>query len=161
MGSVVLIGLLLEREVNIYNSLSFAALIILAYNPLQLEEIGFQLSFVSVIAIIYLSPKIEKFLRLKNFLVKSFSVSLAAWLGTFFLTLYYFKIISLVTILANLVIVPLVSVLTVAGFILMLGIFILPAFTHVFGLTAGVTVYLLIKSAELFSLIPGAYFYLK
>ena len=161
MGSVLLVGLLLEREVNIYNSLALAALILLAQNPLQIQEIGFQLSFVSVISIVYLSPKIERFLRLNNFILKSFSVSLAAWLGTFLFIIYYFKIISPVTILANLVIVPLVTVLTVAVFILMLGIFILPAFVHVFGLTAGASVYLLIKSAELFSLIPGAYFYLK
>lgn len=161
MGSVVLVGLLLEREVNISNSLSFAALIILAYNPLQLEEIGFQLSFISVLSIVYLSPKIENALRFKNFVVKSFSVSLAAWVGTFLLIIYYFKIISPITILANLVIVPLVSVLTVAGFILILSIFFLPALAHIFGLTAGVTVFLLIKSAQIFSLIPGAYFYLK
>lgn len=167
MGSVLLVGLLLEREVNIYNSLALAALILLAQNPLQIQEIGFQLSFVSVVSIVYLSPRIEKFLRLDNFIpkfgfiIKSFSVSLAAWTGTFLFIIYYFKIISPVTILANLVIVPLVGVLTVAGFILMLGIFILPAFIHVFGLTAGATVYLLIKSAQLFSIIPGAYFYLK
>lgn len=167
MGSVLLVGLLLEREVNIYNSLALAALILLAQNPLQIQEIGFQLSFVSVVSIVYLSPRIEKFLRLDNFIpkfgfiIKSFSVSLAAWTGTFLFIIYYFKIISPVTILANLVIVPLVGVLTVAGFILILGIFILPAFVHVFGLTAGATVYLLIKSAELFSLIPGAYFYIK
>lgn len=161
MGSVLLIGLLLEREVNIYNSLSFAALIILSFNPLQLEEIGFQLSFISVLSIVYLSPKIENILRFKNFAVKSFSVSLAAWVGTFLLIIYYFKIISPVTILANLVIVPLVTVLTVAGFILILSIFFLPALAHIFGLTAGVIVFLLIKSAQIFSLIPGAYFYLK
>lgn len=161
MGAVLLIGLLLEREADIYNSLALAALLILARNPLQIQEIGFQLSFVSVIAIVCLAPKIEKLLRFNNFLVKSFSVSLAAWLGTFLFIIYYFKIISPVTILANLVIVPLVTVLTGAGFILILSIFILPQFVPVFALTCGATVFLLIKSAELFSFIPGAYFYLK
>jgi competence protein ComEC len=110
---------------------------------------------------VYLSPKIENALRFKNFAVKSLSVSLAAWVGTFLLIIYYFRIISPITILANLVIVPLVTVLTVTGFILILGIFFLPALAHIFGLTAGATVFLLIKSAQIFSLIPGAYFYLK
>lgn len=166
MAITVLFGLFLEKDTNIYNSLSLAGIAILAYNPFSLFDAGFQLSFISVASIVYLSPKIDKLLRLDNFIpkfgfiIRPFSVSLSAWLGTFSLIIYYFKIISPITILANLVIVPLVSVLAVAGFILILSIFFVPALTHVFALTAGAIVFLLIKSAQIFSLIPGAYFYL-
>ena len=57
MAVVVLIGYLLERDTDIINSLSLAALIILGYNPRQIFDIGFQLSFVSLLGIVLLSPR--------------------------------------------------------------------------------------------------------
>ncbi len=161
MATVVLFGFLLDKEVNIYNSLGLAALIILAYNPYQLYDIGFQLSFVSVLSIVYLSPKVERLLRIKHVIVKSFSVSLSAWLGTSVIIVYYFKIFTPITILANLVIVPFVSFVIVTGFILLFSIFIFPFVAPFFAYTAGAMVFILVKSAGFLSLIPGAYFYLN
>ncbi|PIQ89903.1 MAG: competence protein ComEC, partial [Candidatus Omnitrophica bacterium CG11_big_fil_rev_8_21_14_0_20_42_13] len=161
MAIVVLAGLLLEREVNIYNSLGLSALVILAYNPYQLSDIGFQLSFISVLSIVYLSPRIEKLLHCHHIIVKSFSVSLSAWLGTCLIVLYYFKIFSPITVLANLVIVPLVSLVIVAGFIFLSSLLIMPFLTLFFANTAGLAVLILVKSAGLLSRAPAAYFYLK
>jgi len=48
----------MDREPHMINSLSLAALFILGYNPLQIFDIGFQLSFVSVLGIVLLSPRI-------------------------------------------------------------------------------------------------------
>ena len=59
MAIIFLCAYFFEREVNIYNSLSLATLIILAVNPWQLFEISFQLSFLSVVSIVWLSPKIK------------------------------------------------------------------------------------------------------
>jgi competence protein ComEC len=54
MALVFMVGALLRREPDIYNSLSIAVLLVLLMNPRQLFDIGFQLSFTSVICIIWL-----------------------------------------------------------------------------------------------------------
>lgn len=121
MAAVFLVGLLLERDVDIYNSIALAGLIILFIHPLQLFDAGFQLSFIAVISIIYLTPRIERLFhnkKVKYFLVKSFSVSTSAWLGVAPLIAYYFNIVTPITILANLIVIPLMFIIIVTGFCL-------------------------------------------
>ena len=57
MAVVFLAGFILEREPESINTLSCAALFILLVNPVNLFDVGFQLSFVSVLAIIVFYPK--------------------------------------------------------------------------------------------------------
>jgi len=60
MASLFLFATVIDRDADIYNLLAFAALILLLLNPTQLWDIGFQLSFVAVTAIVYFVPKMEK-----------------------------------------------------------------------------------------------------
>lgn len=165
MATILLFAYFLEREPDIYNSLALAALIILAINPGELFEISFQLSFSSVISIVWLSPKIkslfpDKFNKARGlgFLISVFSVSSAAWLGLLPLIAYYFKVFSPVTILANMVIVPCMTIIVAAGFSLGLaGLFFFPLAPV---LAAGNELLILILFKIIFFLaaIPGAYF---
>lgn len=173
MALIVLIAFLIGREPHIINSLSLAALFILGYNPLQIFDIGFQLSFVSVLGIVVLSPKIilgaasltrlrlEKkanvFLRA---ILNSFSVSLAAWLATFGFIIYYFRIISPVTILANLIIVPLVSLAIILGWTLSLSAMACPVLSPSIAATTNFVLVFLFKITHCLSRLPFAYFYL-
>ena len=63
MAILFLLATVIDRDADIYNLLALAALILLLLNPTQLWDIGFQLSFVAVTAIIYFVPKMEKPLR--------------------------------------------------------------------------------------------------
>jgi competence protein ComEC len=54
MAAVIILSQSFERDADIYNSLGVAALIILLWQPLQLLQLGFQLTFVAVIGIVYL-----------------------------------------------------------------------------------------------------------
>ena len=65
MAIVLLAGFLLRRENQISHSLALAGLIILIANPRQLFNLGFQLSFLSVISIVYFSPVIKNLCNLK------------------------------------------------------------------------------------------------
>lgn len=161
MTLVFIIAHIIRREPDIANSLCIAALFILAFNPLQLLDIGFQLSFASVISIIYLYPWIKAILRvgsLKNrflkLLLDSCLVSFAAWIGTLGFIAYYFKIFSPVTVLANIIIVPLAALITLCGFsmlaILPLAQFLAPC--------CEVAVLLLLKANALMLKLPAAYF---
>lgn len=63
MASLYLFAALIDRDADIFNLLAFAALVLLLLNPYQLWDVGFQLSFVAVAAIVYFVPKMEQPLR--------------------------------------------------------------------------------------------------
>ena len=119
MIGIMLAGTLFNRRPSSLNSLGLAAMIILLVNPKQLFSPGFQLSFTAVFSILYLTPKIDRFLRSDllpsasprgeplRYVFKLFSISLAAWIGTLPIVAYYFHIISPIAIFGNLIVVPL------------------------------------------------------
>jgi predicted membrane metal-binding protein len=94
-------------------------------------------------------------------LLDAFLVSLAAWFGTMGLIGYYFKIFSPVTVLANIVIVPLASFITLCGFSLVFAAFVSPCLAPFFARSNEFLVALLLHSNNLLIKIPGAYFYLR
>jgi len=63
VGDLLCVGILLRRPVRSLNWLALAAMILLAVRPTQLFEPGFQLSFVTVIAILYLCPHVHRTAR--------------------------------------------------------------------------------------------------
>ena len=96
--------------------LSLTALLMLLVRPLSLFDVGFQLSFMAMVAILWIEPQLEKlFLRhgwhpVLGFLVGLLCMSIAAQLGTFPLVLYYFGSFPTYFLLTNLVVVPCLSV---------------------------------------------------
>jgi competence protein ComEC len=126
MALVVLFGLFLQRKPQVLNSLGFAALVILTLSSSQLFTPGFQLSFAAVMSIAFFHQRIlamvnRSYPNLVERPLLSSTVSLsvltiAATLGTIPLTAYYFNRISLVSVFANLLIVPLSGVFTTMTF---------------------------------------------
>ena len=126
-------GYLAGRQTDMMNSLSAAALIILLRNPKALFDPGFQLSFISVASMIAITPRINAIMkikppknnsvigRMKSYAISGASVSVAAWIGTWPVVASYFNIISPVAIFANLVMVPMLSVLTALSMAFMLA----------------------------------------
>ncbi len=167
MASIFVLAYLFKREANIYNSLSIAALFILGLNPRQLFDIGFQLSFLSVIAIVYLYPKISSFMRINQlkptplrYLASAATVSFSAWIGTIIPIVGYFKIFSPIAVLANIFIIPLATLVTLCGFSLAIISLILPALAPFFSATTELATALLLKTNAFLASLPGAYFYL-
>ncbi|MBI3110402.1 MAG: DNA internalization-related competence protein ComEC/Rec2 [Ignavibacteriales bacterium] len=130
MAWVVLAGTFFERRGDVYNSIGFAALLILAYDPKQLLNVGFQLSFAAVLSIVALYPILERIiqriperfeeLKIIDPALKLFAVSLAAQLGTLPFTAYYFERVSIVALVANLVVVPISLANVSLGFVTLL-----------------------------------------
>lgn len=167
MSIVFMLGFLLKREPDIYNSCSVAIIFILLVNPRQLFDVGFQLSFASVLAIVYLYPKIKSLLHIGNvkikhlrFILEGGLVSFSAWLGTMGFIAYYFRIFSPVTVLANIFIVPLAALITLCGFSMILIGLIFSPLAPFFGSTSELLVLLLIRINTLLVKLPCAYFYL-
>ncbi len=95
MFTFIIVGNILRRPVNIYNSLSASALVLILHDPDIIFEVGFQLSYLAVFGIVLLQPPIANMLKLKNKILKwawaLFTVSVAAQLATFPLGLFYFN----------------------------------------------------------------------
>lgn len=168
MAIIIIFGYLIKREADIYNSLAIAALFILLAHPGQLFDIGFQLSFMSVLSIICIYPRIRLFLRIGclksrylKFLLDSLLVSFAAWAGTLWFIAYYFSIFSPITVFANLLIVPIATLITFCGFsIISAGVFFVPL-THYFALTFELLASLLININNSLIRFPWAYFNIR
>ncbi|ADL12126.1 DNA internalization-related competence protein ComEC/Rec2 [Acetohalobium arabaticum] len=123
-GTVVIlyiIGRWFNRKVNIYNILSLVAVIILIYNPYYLLRPSFQLSFMVVYSIIYLTPVLQRRLFfLPSFVARVLAASIAAQLGAFPILVYHFNRISFGPIIGNILVMPVVSLIIFLGFISLL-----------------------------------------
>ena len=103
-----------HRDKLSVNTLAFAVIVMLLFNPMALFDVGFQLSFMAVLTILLFYPLLESlwsqpFLldhRLFRWLWTMLSVSCAAQIGVAPLIAYYFGRISCYFLLANLVVVP-------------------------------------------------------
>jgi competence protein ComEC len=110
MFTFVIGGKMLQRGSSIYNSIAASAFLLLLINPFLITEVGFQLSYLAVLGIIYLQPKIYNLMEFKNnFADKVWAlsaVSLAAQLATFPLGLLYFHQFPNYFLLSNLIVIP-------------------------------------------------------
>lgn len=142
MVTAYLSAYLFWRSADSLNTVLIAALAILAINPLQLYDVGFQLSFMAVLSIILIVPVLqhhvldwlspERFderiggipvvyiiMRTAQCIVGAVMLSIVAGLGTWPLTATYFNYISLVSPIANALTAILVILLTITGIISM------------------------------------------
>ncbi len=121
MACIFLLGMLMGRKVDVYNSMGAAAIFILLKNPKDLFSVGFQLSFLAVLSILYLVPKFMKLTKentnfyIRKYIFMPMAVSVSAWLGTAPLIFYYFKIITPIAVVANIFIIPALSLSLLAG----------------------------------------------
>jgi competence protein ComEC len=166
MAAFFMYSYLVRREPDIYNSLGLAALFILCWDPHQLFDPSFQLSFASVVSIVYLYPKIKSVLRLNdlkkgigNYLISGLLVSLSAWLGTMGFIAHYFRIFSFVTVLANIFIVPLAALITLSGFALLAMEVLIPRSAYLFASSCELLVNILVNLNTFLVHIPGACVY--
>ncbi len=118
MLTIYSVGKIIHRKGFTYNTLAAAASAILLVNPLVFFEVGFQLSFASVFAILYFMPKFASLYTTTNQTLNSiwnlFTLSLAAQLGVFPLTFYYFGTFPTYFFITNILVVPLVQIITYA-----------------------------------------------
>jgi competence protein ComEC len=110
MLSLVALAKLTGKKGNIYNVLATSAIVLLLWNPLLIESVSFQLSYLAVWGIVYLQPRIYHWFKFKNFILRHLwmwtSVSLAAQIATTPISLYYFHQFPVYFIIANWVVVP-------------------------------------------------------
>ncbi|HLF14593.1 MAG TPA: DNA internalization-related competence protein ComEC/Rec2, partial [Bacteroidota bacterium] len=166
MSIVVLGAGIAQRRPDIHNALGIAAAAILLWDPKQLFDPGFLLSFSAVIAIVLLYPLILRATpgltarfarnRVVDLAWKGAAVSLAAGLGTAPIVAYYFGRVSLVGFLANILIVPLSSVALVLGMLTLGASFVWGWLASVYAAGAEAAAGLTFKLVSFFAGFPHA-----
>jgi competence protein ComEC len=182
MMTIVLGGWALKRPGDTLNSLAAAAFIILLWEPRQLFEASFQLSFFVVLVIALMLPPLNKisdrllqpdpllpeallprWRRTLTATLRMFSryaaLSLAAWVGSLPLSAKYFHLFSPISPLANIVAVPL-GTLALMGNLgaLVCGTWF-PWATELFNHGAWFFMWAMTAVSEFSTKIPGAFFY--
>ena len=122
MFSLLLIGSSLRRPVNIYNIIAVSAFILLFINPHELTDVGFQLSYLAVISIVFIQPALYRSVVIKSWFADKiwalFTLSVAAQIGTFPLTIYYFNQFPVFFWISNLLMIPLITLILYLAFLL-------------------------------------------
>lgn len=110
MFSFVIIGVAVNKNSSIYNTLAASAFVLLILNPFLIMQVGFQLSYCAVLGIVYFQPKIYAWFYFKNkifdYVWQISAVSIAAQLATFPLGLLYFHQFPTYFLISNLVVIP-------------------------------------------------------
>jgi competence protein ComEC len=123
MFTFVVVGKNLRRQTNIYNTLAASAFFLLLINPNNLFEVGFQLSYSAVFGIIFLQPRFEKLVNIPYkvplYFWKLLTVSVAAQIATFPISVFYFNQFPVFFWISNLFVIPAVVILIPSGMLLL------------------------------------------
>ena len=128
MGIILLYAQKIGRLSNAGRIMVFAGTIMLIFNPLLLRyDVGFQLSFLAVLGLIYIKPIFDKILekitkkeQINNFL-QIITTTIAAQISVLGILVYNFGRISFISPITNILIVPLITLLTIIGIIFIGG----------------------------------------
>ena len=125
MTTLWLLCLLRQRSEDMFNSLGFAACMLLIADPMCIVDVGFRLSFISVMAILLATPLfIEKTRKLPqplNWISNVLLVSFSAQLATMPLIAYHFGFIPTYGIPTSLISIPCAYLLLGGGWIYLLS----------------------------------------
>ncbi|WP_370477036.1 ComEC/Rec2 family competence protein [Tamlana flava] len=124
MFSIVAIAWNLKRPTNIYNTLAISMFIILLFKPLFIFDVGFQLSYLAVFAIVSIDPLLYKLWKPKYWVTDKlwhiFTVTVSAQFGVLPLSLFYFHQFPGLFFISNLIIIPFIGIILSMGILLIL-----------------------------------------
>jgi competence protein ComEC len=156
MGFAALIALLLERRVKQLGSLLFAATLLLLFNPLWVWDLGFQLSFLATLGLIVTATPITQYMQwMPPAIASLISVPIAAIIWTLPLQLYVFGTVPTYAVVLNIISTPLISVISLVGFISALAALILPEAGSAIASVLHYPTDWLVQSVEYFYKLPG------
>src|SRR6266480_2956688 len=184
MSSILLGGFFFERKAFLFNSLAAAAFVLLCWNTNELFSTGFQLSFAVVGAIVLFADPffgfLQRWVAIDPFLPRSLlrgprrwlhsgyellchgaSVSLAAWIGSLPFILWYFHLVTPISLLANLVVVPIAFFVLAIALLSLLTASLLPWVAVIFNNANWALATLVIGIVHVFAQIPGGHFYVE
>jgi len=124
MFTFIILGQMLSRPTNVYNTLAISAFTLMCMDTNMLANVGFQLSYMAVIGIVFLQPYVSEWYDPKRWLGIQIweitAISIAAQIITFPLGLLYFHQFPNYFLFSNLIIIPLTTIVIYIGIILVI-----------------------------------------
>ncbi|MGJ8634866.1 MAG: ComEC/Rec2 family competence protein [Luteolibacter sp.] len=180
MSSVFLAAFSLRRRPDLLNSLGVVLLVSLIWNPLMLKMPGVQLSYGVVAAIGLLTVLVRRFfvwiakeeeflpvseqghvrrrwLKFRRGLAEALAVSMAAWIGSAPLSMFHFKLITPVSVIATVVLVAQVYVLLPVALVSTMFYPVVPGFSAVLNRGNACVARSCAGTAGFFASLPGAW----
>ena len=162
MSALALVGMLIGREYSGLLGLSFSAFLMTLWWPYVLLDIGFQLSFMATLGLVWLSQPWLVMARKQGWPTifgEALVLTSAAQVLTLPLLGFYFHQVSLVSLLSNVLVVPVLEVITGLGG-LILGVAWVPFLGPLLAQTVGGVAWLglayIITVVKFCDLLPGA-----
>lgn len=164
MYSVMQVAVLLRRDVFSFNNLSLAAIVILILWPRAIYDVGFQLSFLSVLGILLCHPLFPGLPRFGNtcvaqlahkvctFIYNIGTVSVCAVVATAPLVAYTFHALPLYGVLSSLVVVPLAYPLLFGALLF----FMIPVLQAQLATVIGELLQWMFRSLDILASLPSA-----
>jgi len=158
---------LLQRKSNLLSTISISGIIILMLKPNDLFNPGFQLSFGAVLSIALVYPlfdklkgklvnKIPKF-PMKNSIIDLFLVSLAVQIGTLPFVIGYYEKLSIISLVANIFVIPLIGIILASGIISLITLNIFPFLFSIYELASSALVNITLNLIKAFGEVSFAF----
>jgi competence protein ComEC len=123
MISLICVSELINRKSATYNAVFFSAFCMLLYNPFYLFDVGFQLSYMAVLSILYFQPRINTIFSPTTSWIKWLwsltAVSIAAQIGTAPISMYYFHSFPTYFLLTNILVIPAATIIIYLSMLLL------------------------------------------
>jgi competence protein ComEC len=141
MGTLLLYAMKNGRLANAGNAILCSAAVMLWWNPLLLRyDIGFQLSFLATIGIVYFYPmlgiyfgeKLKKYPTIIAFIAEIFFMSLSAQIFVLPIILFNFQTLSLISPVTNILVLPILPITMLVGFLTIVSSFIFQPLAVIF-----------------------------
>ena len=129
MAIVLLLSKILKEEYDVYNSISIAGIVIFLINPLCIFDISFLMSFSCVLGIAMLYKPIYAVLskiKISPKILSGVAVSLSTTISLIMIMAFYFNNLNIISILANVILIPLFTIAFVPTFIIAMLSSIIP-----------------------------------
>lgn len=161
MAGLFLVAQTFSKQYDVLRILCLAGVIMVLSNPyVLLFDIGFQLSFMATLGLILVAPRLETAVLGGGwFGVKQFFVAtVATQIAVLPLLLYHIGEVSLVAVVVNMLVLPIVPMAMLASFVAGLAGWWLPAVAPSIAMIANVLLMFIIVVADYFAAIPLATF---
>lgn len=134
MAIVLMLSNIFGKEYDIYNSISIAGIVLFIFNPFILFDISFQMSFLCVFGIAVLYKPIRAGLIKMKFndkVASACSMTLSCTLAVMIVVAYYFNTFNAISILSNLIIIPIFSIIFAIIFIVAFASLLIPYLVYI------------------------------
>ncbi len=159
----IYVGKLFDRDAHSVALLSFVGMLMLIYNPAYINDVSFQLSFIVTLGIILTGEAVFKYVKnVPMWLSSGIFLPIIAQIWVIPIQMFYFNTISLYSVFANILSMPVLAVISFGGFLSSVLSLITPVakFTcMVFDFVLNPCLHILVYISDFFAKLPYSLFY--